>query len=230
MNILALDTSSSWGSVALSKNERIVYLSYLDIRVTHSERLMEQIDYGLKQSKMTLDDIELVALSNGPGSFTGVRIGLATAKGICMAKEIPLYPVNTLKLLAYNVYGSQTNILPFIDARMDEVYAALYSSDYQQIIKPCSSDPAEFLEAVTGKSIIIGDAVDKYEDEIKRSGKDLIKGLPHQNYPLASTLIGLIRAESIKPQYHFDEIAALDPYYLRKSQAELKYQERQAGK
>ncbi len=230
MDILALDTTSSWGSVALSKNEKIVYLSYLDIRVTHSERLMEQIDYGLKQSGMSLDDIELIAISNGPGSFTGVRIGLATAKGICMAREIPLYPVNTLKLLAYNVYGSQLNILPFIDARMDEVYAALYDSNFNEIISPRSSDPAEFLEAVTSKTIIIGDAVEKYDDAIKKCGKDLLTGLPHQNYPLATTLISIIGAEGVKPQYRFDEIAVLEPYYLRRSQAELKYKETQAEK
>jgi len=230
LDILALDTTSSWGSVALSKNEKIVYLSYLDIRVTHSERLMEQIDYGLKQSGMSLDDIELIAISNGPGSFTGVRIGLATAKGICMAREIPLYPVNTLKLLAYNVYGSQLNILPFIDARMDEVYAALYDSNFNEIISPRSSDPAEFLEAVTGKTIIIGDAVEKYDDAIKKCGKDLLTGLPHQNYPLATTLISIIGADGVKPQYRFDEIAVLEPYYLRRSQAELKYKETQAEK
>jgi len=230
LDILALDTTSSWGSVALSKNEKIVYLSYLDIRVTHSERLMEQIDYGLKQSGMSLDDIELIAISNGPGSFTGVRIGLATAKGICMAREIPLYPVNTLKLLAYNVYGSQLNILPFIDARMDEVYAALYDSNFNEIISPRSSDPAEFLEAVTSKTIIIGDAVEKYDDAIKKCGKDLLTGLPHQNYPLATTLISIIGAEGVKPQYRFDEIAVLEPYYLRRSQAELKYKETQAEK
>lgn len=222
MNILALDTTSSWGSVALSRNDVIVYIGYLDIRVTHSERLMQQIDHAFQQSGLKLDEIDLVALSNGPGSFTGVRIGLATAKGICIAKEIPLYPVNTLRMMAFNNHGAQINTLPFIDARMNEVYAALYDKDLNELISPASSDPAEFLESLEERAMIIGDGVYKYADIIESSGKDLLIGLPHQNLPLASVLISLAAIEKEKPFYDFQAIAELEPYYLRKSQAELK--------
>ena len=225
MNILALDTTSSWGSVSLSREGQIVYLGYLDIRVTHSERLMQQIDYGLKQSEMKLGDIDLIAISNGPGSFTGVRIGLSTAKGICMVREIPLYPVNTLKLLAYNLYGCGTNIIPFIDARMSEVYAAVYDAEIKEIVAPCSSDPADFLAGVEENAIIIGDGIYKYRERIKATGKSFTIGLTHQNFPIASALIGIIEKENISPKYDFSQIADLEPLYLRKSQAELKKQE-----
>ena len=227
MNILALDTTSSWGSVALSKEGKIVFLSYLDIRVTHSERIMQQIDHGLKQSELGIDDIDLIALSNGPGSFTGVRIGLATAKGICLAKKLPLYPVNTLKLLAYNAYGCQINILPFIDARMDEVYAALYNKDLQEIIAPKSIKPIEFLDSIKEKTLILGDGIYKHKELINSMKDLLVAGQLHQNYPVAAALISIVSQEKKIPEYDLKKIAELEPYYLRKSQAELKKSERE---
>lgn len=222
LNILAIDTTSSWGSIALSKNGKIVYSGYLDIRVTHSERLMLQIDYGLQQSEIGIDDLDLLALSNGPGSFTGVRIGLATAKGICMAKEIPLYPVNTLKLIAYNVYGCGFDVMPFVDARMNEIYAALFDKEMKEVIPPQSSDPLQFINSARGKTFIIGDGVEKYRELIEDSGKDFLIGLPHQNIPLASVLISLVISEGVEIEYNFNETAELEPFYLRKSQAEMK--------
>jgi tRNA threonylcarbamoyladenosine biosynthesis protein TsaB len=224
LNILALDTSSSWGSVALSREGKIVYLSYLNIQVTHSERLMQQIDYGLRQSSMALADLDLLAFSNGPGSFTGVRIGLATLKGICMAKELPLYPVNTLKLLAYNNYGSQIDIVPFIDARMGEVYAGVYDKDMKEVIPPQSCDPVSFLKFLKRKALIVGDGTLKYREEIKSAKIDHIIGMPHQHFPLASALIGIVSLGPDLPGFNFSEIAELEPYYLRKSQAELNKQ------
>ena len=86
---------------------------------------MTQIDFGLRQSGITLEELDLITLTNGPGSFTGIRIGLATAKGLSFGRKIPLLPFNTLEILAFNVWGSCLPILPFIDAKMDEVYAAL---------------------------------------------------------------------------------------------------------
>ena len=121
MNILGIETSSSWGSVAVVKDDRIVFSSYLDIKVTHSERLLPQIDAALKSSSLQISDLDIIAISNGPGSFTGLRIGLAAAKGLSFPHEIPLYPVNTLRLLAANLYGNEFPILSFMDARMQEV-------------------------------------------------------------------------------------------------------------
>ncbi|MDD3051112.1 MAG: tRNA (adenosine(37)-N6)-threonylcarbamoyltransferase complex dimerization subunit type 1 TsaB, partial [Candidatus Cloacimonetes bacterium] len=138
MNILAIDTSSSCGSIAISNDNNIRYISYLDLQTTHSERLMPQIDYGLKQAEMKINQINLVAYSNGPGSFTGIRIGLATAKGICFALGIPLVSFNTLEILAYSFKGYSRNILAFMDARMNEVYAALYTPELKEIIAPCN--------------------------------------------------------------------------------------------
>jgi len=221
LNILALDTSSTSGSVAICKDNKISFISYLDIQVTHSERLMPQIDFGLKQAKLTIDDIDMICLSNGPGSFTGIRIGLATAKGFCMGREIPLLPVNTLKLLAYNLYGCKWSILPFIDAKMDEVYAALYSSELEEKIPPQNAKPDVFLKMIDEPVIFVGDGAIKYKEKIKKSGIQFEMALPHQNIPLASTLISIALKMNKIPKFDFDFIAELEPYYLRKSQAEI---------
>lgn len=220
MNILAIDTSSSWGSVAIAKEGRICHISYLDIRVTHSERLMLQIDNGLSQSGINLDDIDLIVFSNGPGSFTGLRIGLATVKGICTVKKIPLYPLSSLKALAYNAYGCAVNIAAFIDARMNEAYAALYDRQMNEVIAPMNTDPQAFIDSINEKSLIIGDGVYKYSSLIEKRNDVLTQGLIHQNYIIASSLIAAAIDDNIDIEFDFDAIADLEPYYLRKSQAE----------
>ena len=220
MNILALSTTSSSGSIAIYKEDHISYINHLDIKITHSERLLPQIDAGFKNSKITISEIDLVVIANGPGSFTGVRIGLATAKGICMAHCIPLLPVNTLELLAYNVAYSNRNILTLIDARMAEVYAALYSPDLKIIIPETNAKPVDFLKMIKEPVIIVGDGEKEFKQEILESGIEYELCLEHQNIPLASTLISIALKSDI-PKYDFNSISDLEPYYLRKSQAEL---------
>ncbi len=224
MNILALDTSSSWGSVAVSRNDRLVCISYLNIKATHSERLILQIDKCLKDSDMCLDELDLIIYSNGPGSFTGLRIGLATVKGICTAKQIPLFPVNSLYSMAYNLFGCQADIVPFIDAKMNEVYAAVYDKDLQVLIPPQNDKPGLFLKKINRPAIIIGDGVVKYIQFINESCNIIAKGMPHQNLIIASTLISMAINEKIAPEFDFDAISNLEPYYYRKSQAEINKQ------
>ncbi len=221
MNILGIETSSSWGSVAVVKDDRIVFASYLDIKVTHSERLLPQIDTALKQSVMELKDLDLIAISNGPGSFTGLRIGLAAAKGLCFSDEIPLYPMNTLKVLAGNLYGNELPILAFMDARMQEVYAALYTPDCKEIIPPCNALPLEFLSRIDQKVTLAGDGVAKYKAIIEASGIQYKTVPTHQNIPTAMTLVSLALLDNPSPVFNFQYISDLEPWYLRKSQAEL---------
>ncbi len=220
MNILALSTTSTSGSIAIYNKDHISYINHLDIKVTHSERLLPQIDAGLKNSKIDISDIGLVVIANGPGSFTGVRIGLATAKGICMAHNIPLLPINTLELLANNIFPANRNILTLIDARMAEVYAALYSPDLEILIPETNAKPTEIFKMIKEPVIIVGDGAKLFKKEIIKSGIDHIFCLEHQNIPLASTLISIALKCNI-PKYDFESISELEPYYLRKSQAEF---------
>jgi len=221
LNILALDTSSTSGSIALSKNDRIVYVSYLDIRKTHSERLMVQVKEALEQNRMTIDDIDLICLANGPGSFTGIRIGLATAKGLSYGKQIPLLALNNLKLLASNIFGNQRAILSFVDAKMGEVYTALYSAELEEIIPPRNCRPEEILKLIDRPVTAIGTGVDVYKEKLVESGVDYLQVLPHQSLNLATSCISLAMKLAEYPAYNFEEIADLEPFYLRKSQAEI---------
>ena len=220
LNILALSTTSSSGSIAIYKEDHISYINHLDIKVTHSERLLPQIDTGLKSSKIDISQIDLVVIANGPGSFTSIRIGLATAKGICMAHNIPLLPISTLELLANNVVSSNRNILTLIDAKMSEVYTALYSPELELLIPETNAKPAELLRMIKEPVIIVGDAVKVFKKDIDDCGIDYQLCLEHNNIPLASTLISIALKSEI-PKYDFNFISELEPYYLRKSQAEL---------
>lgn len=221
MNILALDTSSTSGSIALSKNDRIVYVSYLDIRKTHSERLMVQVKEALEQNKINIDDIDLICLANGPGSFTGIRIGLATAKGLSYGKQIPLVAFNNLELLAANIYGNQRPILSFVDAKMGEVYTALYRADLAELISPRNCKPEEILNLIDMPITVIGTGVEVFKQKLEESGIDYLQVLPHQAINLATSCLSLAMKLAEKPEYNFTEIAELEPYYLRKSQAEI---------
>ncbi len=198
----------------------------MDIRTTHSERLMYQIDMGLKESKLELGEIDAICIANGPGSFTGLRIGLATAKGLAMPQKIPVVPYNSLLLYAYNLYGVEYPILVMTDAKMKETYAALYSPDLKEIIPPHNTTPDKILNKIVQKVYITGNGLYKFKEQIEKSKIEYLTPLLHQNNDLASTMISMFLKENKIPQYDFDFISNLEPYYLRKSQAELVYEKR----
>jgi tRNA threonylcarbamoyladenosine biosynthesis protein TsaB len=220
LNILAIDTSSVYGSVALY-NEKISFIGFSDIRVTHSERLLPQIDTALKQSKLNIKDLDAVCLSNGPGSFTGIRIGLSTAKAICMGNQIPLIAYNSLEVLAANLYGNKLPILALNDAKMSEIYGALYTHELKEMIPPQNAKPQEFLKNINEPVCIVGDGYLAYKEIIEQSEIQYTIPLLHQNIPLASSMISMILFDDELPKYDFDYISDLEPFYLRKSQAEL---------
>jgi tRNA threonylcarbamoyladenosine biosynthesis protein TsaB len=220
LNILSFTTISA-GSVAIYSEKRLKYSAFFDLRTTHSETLLPEIDRGLKKSDLKISDIDLVVISHGPGSFTGTRIGLASAKGICMARSIPLVWIDSLTLLAHNVYGSAIPILALIDARMQEVYAALFSPKLETIIPPVNIKPAELAKKLGEPVLIVGDGGEVYRDIFKASEHAHKFALPHQNLPKADGLISIVLHKQITASYDFDKIANLEPLYLRKSQAEL---------
>ena len=220
MNILAIDTSSTSGSIAISKNSKIEYIQFLDLKITHSERLMPQIAFGMEQCKISINDINAILISNGPGSFTGLRIGLATAKGLSYANKIPIIPFNSIEMSAANLFGNANNIVVFNDAKMGEVYAGMYSPKLEEIIAPGNFKPQEFLDLIEGKVTVIGSGVNVYKELINKTIEaDFV--LKHQSLALAASLISLFELREIVPVYNFNEIASLEPFYMRKSQAEI---------
>lgn len=139
MKILAISTSSNTASVALLEDDKCIQELNIINEKTHSEKLMPLIDELLKNNKVTLSDIGLIACDNGPGSFTGIRIGVATVKAMAEAKNIPVVSCSSLEGLAYNVTGFDY-ICSLIDARNNQVYCGIFDKEYNLISEYLADD------------------------------------------------------------------------------------------
>ena len=174
MKILSLDTSGLVASCAISENGKIVAEYTLNYKLTHSQTIMPMIDEIVKLSQTDISTIDYIACAAGPGSFTGLRIGAATAKGFAHGLNKPIIPVPTLEALAYNIFGTEKYICPIMDARRKQVYNGVYIfEDYElkEILPPQTRIIDEVLEFVSGldkKAIFLGDGVFVYEEAIKR--------------------------------------------------------------
>ncbi|MBI2503328.1 MAG: tRNA (adenosine(37)-N6)-threonylcarbamoyltransferase complex dimerization subunit type 1 TsaB [Candidatus Latescibacteria bacterium] len=128
MLILAFDTATPAGSVALVDGERTLVSRYFDVGLQHHQRLFVEVEDALKMAGCTFDQVGAIAVSIGPGSFTGLRLGLSAAKGFCLARELPLVTVSTLEVLAARLPFARHPVCPMLDARRGEVYTALYDT------------------------------------------------------------------------------------------------------
>lgn len=247
MKILAIDTSSKNATVAITEDEKkLIELNNADEK-THSQKLMPMIDEAFKKTNLSLDDINLIACCLGPGSFTGVRIGIATAKAFSDSKNIPTVGINSLEELAYNL-NTTGNICALIDAGHDNVYAGFFQIEKDgnnrlQIIKEdltfltlkdennkiSEKKLLEFLakniQENTEDNIIyfVGNATENYTELfqiLKENNLCEIK-LSSNNQNIAS---GITVAQLGYTKYkngQYGDSSILSPVYLRKSQAEL---------
>ncbi len=145
MNMLAIDTSSLVATVAVMNEEKLLGEYTINSPMTHSQKLMPIIEELLSTLDLSMEDIDHIAASRGPGSFTGVRIGIATVKGLAHARNIPIIGVSSLEGLAYNIPYGEELICPIMDARRNQVYTGVYKwVDYElkEIVKeaPLSID------------------------------------------------------------------------------------------
>jgi tRNA threonylcarbamoyladenosine biosynthesis protein TsaB len=227
MTWLALDSCSSSGSIALEQDGVLRHLSYFDISVTHSETLMPQIDAALKFCNLPPNEISGIITTIGPGSFTGLRIGLATAKGIAFANQIPLLTYSSLQLIAANCYGSDLPVLVCLDAKMKELYAALYTPELLEINSPCVIKVEELVSMIDQPVLLVGNATDKVMPLLAEKGIEYRIALSHQNLPIASALFSLKRLLPQSEVYDFETLAKLEPQYLRESTAQIKFHQKQ---
>ena len=179
MLILALETATPVGSVALVSEERSVAGSYFDIGLQHSQRLFVEIEGILGAADCAVSDLSAVAVSIGPGSFTGLRIGLSAAKGLCLAGNTSLVTVSTLEALAARIPYARHPVCPVLDARREEVYTALYdtaSGRPQPLVRPRAVAPDLLARERAGETTIyLGDGAVRY--------RDLLGPPPHALYP-----------------------------------------------
>jgi tRNA threonylcarbamoyladenosine biosynthesis protein TsaB len=224
---LALDTSSTSGSIALELDGVLIYQSYFNIDITHSETLMPQVDYAMKFCKFTPEDLSGLVTTIGPGSFTGLRIGIATAKGICYGRKIPLLTYYSLELVAANCYGSAHPILVVQDAKMKELYTALYTPTLEPIIAPAVIKPEELVSSVEIPVTIVGNMQERIKPMLEKKGLQVFPALEHQNLPMAAGLFSLRKLKPQPEEYNFELLAELEPQYLRESTAQIKLNAKQ---
>lgn len=218
--ILHIETTSTVCSVAISSNDRLLAIKELNEGYSHAENLHVFIQQILIEAKITINQLNAISISKGPGSYTGLRIGYATAKGLCYALNIPLIAINTLKMLTSSVineFASSTELVfcPMIDARRMEVYVAMYSYSLNEL----ESTKAVILNAESITEFInkypticiFGDGMPKAQELIESLG---LKAHYVQNIsPSAGSLIRLSYQNYLKQE--FENIAYAEPFYLK---------------
>lgn len=176
MKILAIESSGLVASCAVIEDDIMLGEYTTDFKKTHSETLLPMIDSLSKLISLDKNTIDFVAVSSGPGSFTGLRIGGTTAKGIAMALHIPIVSVPTLMGLSYNLYGADSDIVPLMDARRGEVYTGIYrfcknnnKRELNTILKETALKVEDIIEKVNENSrpvIFLGDGVSVFKEKI----------------------------------------------------------------
>ncbi|MFI5323774.1 MAG: tRNA (adenosine(37)-N6)-threonylcarbamoyltransferase complex dimerization subunit type 1 TsaB [Thermodesulfobacteriota bacterium] len=225
IKVMAIETSTYSGSIAVSDGEEILGEYYMNMGPSHSERLIPSIDRLLGELGIDRRELGGVAVSLGPGSFTALRIGITTAKGIAYSLGIPVVGVSSLELLAMNLPYSPYQICTAIDAKKGELFAALFRMDEGRPVRVCEDmviHPAGLFEIIKEKTIFIGEGALLYRDFLEDNGLARERALfcpPYMNYPRASPLAytGFSRLK----EGQTDDVLALAPAYLRKPDAEL---------
>ena len=204
----------------------------LNIEVTHSERLMSTVDRVLRDTGMTMSDMDGFAVAIGPGSFTGLRIGLATVKGLALVTNKPVAAVPTLEALAWNLPFADVPICPMLDARKNEVYAALYEfrgSSLEQLMPESALSIKGLADVLSGSLIFSGEASRLYRDEIEKQFGERARFAPLAALlPSAATVaeLGLIRIAGGRQT----DADGLTPLYVRRPEAEVAWEKRQSSR
>lgn len=231
MKILALESSGLVASVAVWEDHKIISEFTTNFKKTHSQTLLPMLDKVVSTIEMDLESIDAVAVSGGPGSFTGLRIGSATAKGLGLALNKPIISVPTVDALAYNLFGTENIICPMMDARRQQVYTGLYTFEkgsFQCLTPQKACAVEEIIEEINclGKeTIFLGDGIPVYETLIKENIRVPYSKAPaHLAYQRAGALASL--AAVYFAQGKTETAKEHRPDYLRVSQAERELMEK----
>ena len=210
--ILNIETATKNCSVALSKDGRTLAIRELsEQNFSHAEKLHVFIEELFAESHLKLQDLSAIAVSQGPGSYTGLRIGVSAAKGLCYALSIPLIAVDTLEILARKINISNGTILPMIDARRLEVYSAFFDSNYAKIRETKAEiiDENSFQEE-TEILHLIGDGAMKFKEILT---DEKFKYYPEIQFPSAAEM-SLISFQKFQNK-QFEDVAYFEPFYLK---------------
>ena len=224
MNILAVDTAGKTVGVALMQGDRLLYECYLDAGMTHSETLMPLIDGMLRTAGLSLDDIGLIAAANGPGSFTGLRIGVSAAKGLAWAKELPCCGVSTLAAMARTAADFQGLIIGAMDARRQQIYHALFRGENGRVLRvtqDCAislEELASLMRDMPEEKLVVGDGAALCADYLSTAG--IPCRMADEHHRMQSAVGVALCAEEMAARGETVTAQQLEPVYLRLSQAE----------
>ena len=218
--ILQIETATTSCSVALAIDGKVVAFKQINERNIHAEVITLFIDELVASANLTYDNLDAIAVSSGPGSYTGLRIGISTAKGLCFALDKPLIAIETLEAMAYGIIhnddvaiGRDTLLCPMIDARRMEVYCALFDTAGQKV-RPTSADIIDgqsFAEELDKQKILFfGDGADKCEDALGTNPN--AQFLP--GFVNSATFLSQKAAEKFDKK-EFEDVAYFEPYYLK---------------
>ena len=208
--ILHIETSTKNCSVSLGyKGVCVATFEQRDQHFSHAEKLQGFINKAMQDAQLSLSDLDAVAVSEGPGSYTGLRIGVATAKGLCYALDIPLIAISTLENLARQV-DEHERIIPLLEARKMEVYTAVFDNEYQVIEKPHTQilKPDSFANYLSNYSVaFVGNAVERWND------LRYVKNFSKSTMPGAKEM--LVPAFKAYQDKNFADTAYFEPFYLK---------------
>ncbi|MCD4731841.1 MAG: tRNA (adenosine(37)-N6)-threonylcarbamoyltransferase complex dimerization subunit type 1 TsaB [Bacteroidales bacterium] len=217
--ILSIETATPVCSVALAKDHEVLAIKESAKKNSHSEIVTVFIDELMKENQISFKDLDVVAVSKGPGSYTGLRIGVSTAKGLCYALDIPLIAVNTLQSLSIGASkdyqfdeGLPVLFCPMIDARRMEVYCALFDKNNREVRKTKAEiiEPDSFQTYLeSNKVIFFGDGANKCKEVIQNPNAVFLENV----FPTAKNMAG-IALDKFKNQV-FEDVAYFEPFYLK---------------
>ncbi|MPM73691.1 tRNA threonylcarbamoyladenosine biosynthesis protein TsaB [bioreactor metagenome] len=227
--ILSLDTATLVSSVALVNDEKLIAELTIQTKKTHSEMLMPHIEKILKLAGVKKTDLKMIAVSIGPGSFTGLRIGLATAKALAYALSIPLIGVSTLEALAFNCPVPGALLSPMLDAQKGNVYQAIYNWEKQELTEIMPPRVVSFEQAVSElvpqaqPVLILGEGAVMHGEKLVGLSNPSAAAA-HVVMPRAAS-VGLLGNRKFA-QGHRDDAMTLEPLYIRRSEAEELWEKR----
>lgn len=226
MLVLAIDTTAVAASVALVDDNGIIAVFNVNNKLTHSQKLLPMIDSVISQAGYDIKDIDLFAVSAGPGSFTGVRIGISAIKGLAFSQDIPCVSVSSVEALAYMNRNCGAVICSVMDARRDEYYNALFDSEFNRICEDRAISAPELEEQLSNydRVILNGDGAVKFYDWLDgRLPGVFLSGEVTMLQNAGS--VGLCAMRKYKNGEYVSSFE-LTPFYLRKPQAEREYKEK----
>jgi tRNA threonylcarbamoyladenosine biosynthesis protein TsaB len=222
LKLLTIDTSTSTCSVSLTIGERLVSEYLLNMEKTLASRLLRVIDAVLGEAGLGVANLDGIGVALGPGSFTGLRVGAATVKGMAMAAKKPVAGFSSLAMLAMNLPWAAYPVCPMFDAKKKEIYTAVYTCRElpAPVIADCVASPGDFLESLDGVTIFVGEGALAYRELIVASLGDKALFAPSSaQQPRASQ--GAVLARGAFARGEIIPLAALVPRYIRASEAEL---------